>query len=277
MTSDASSRTARDQQDQPAQSVWSGGQVTVRARCVLAPNPGPMTLDGTNTWVLGEPGARRRVVVDPGPSDEAHLRRVLAAANDGAAVVSVVLLTHSHLDHSEGAARFAQLCGAPVRAMDAGPDTLRDGEDLDVDGLRLRVLATPGHTGDSICLLLPDEGSLITGDSVLGRGTTVVAYPDGELAAYLASLDAMAALADAGRVTAILPGHGPVVEDPTGVLRAYITHRRERLEQVRRAVAEGVADPDAVVVRVYADAPREVWPAARQSVEAQLEYLQAQG
>ena len=257
--------------------AWVGGPVTDRAVCVLAPNPSPMTLEGTNTWVLSEPGSSSCVVVDPGPLDEGHLRRVASLVEQRGARVALTLLTHHHWDHAEGAARFAELTGAPVRAVGAGHDDLADGDRLGTGGLELVVVTTPGHTGDSVCFLLPAEQALLTGDTVLGHGTTVVAWPDGELAAYLSSLQRLDRLAGAGEVTAIWPGHGPVVPDAAGTVRYYLQHRRERLEQVRAAVAAGAGDADAVVERVYADVPREVWPAARLSVLAQLDYLAVSG
>ncbi|GAB3439445.1 MBL fold metallo-hydrolase [Phycicoccus ginsengisoli] len=270
---------------QPAPSAavgrWHGGRVTERALCVLAPNPGPMTLDGTNTWVLLEPGATEAVVIDPGPLHEEHLRRVVAEVEARGARVAQTVLTHGHADHAEGAERFAELTGAPTRAVGRGHDDLSDGDVLVVGGLELRVVATPGHTSDSLSFALPADHALLTGDTVLGRGTTVVAHPDGELAAYLDSLGRIAALTGGGAVTSILPGHGPVVPDAAAMVAFYRVHRAERLEQVRQALADGAAQaPDvvqAVVERVYADVPREVWPAAAQSVAAQLEYLRARG
>jgi glyoxylase-like metal-dependent hydrolase (beta-lactamase superfamily II) len=256
---------------------WHGGQVTERALCLLCPNPGPMTLDGTNTWVLLEPGSTEAVVVDPGPLHEAHLRAVVAAVESRGARVTQTVLTHGHADHAEGAGRFAELTGAPTRAVGRGHDDLGDGDVVRAGGLELRVVATPGHTSDSVSFALPADHALLTGDTVLGRGTTVVAHPDGELAAYLDSLARLATLTGGGAVTAILPGHGPVVPDASAMVAFYRRHRAERLEQVRQALADGAAlaaDPvQAVVERVYADVPREVWPAAALSVAAQLEYL----
>jgi glyoxylase-like metal-dependent hydrolase (beta-lactamase superfamily II) len=232
-----------------------------------------MTLDGTNTWVLREPGADAVVVIDPGPLDEAHLRRVLAEVEASGARVAQTLLTHGHPDHAEGAARFAQLTGAPTRALGRGHDDLSDGDEVRVGGLELRVVATPGHTADSLSFALPADNALLTGDTVLGRGTTVVAHPDGELAAYLSSLERIRQLTGDGEVATILPGHGPVVPDAAAMVAFYQLHRRERLEQVRSALAAGAAGVEAVVESVYADVPREVWPAARLSVAAQLDYL----
>jgi glyoxylase-like metal-dependent hydrolase (beta-lactamase superfamily II) len=260
---------------------WHGGQVTDRALCVLCPNPSPMTLDGTNTWVLLEPGSTDAVVIDPGPLDDGHLQAVVAAVAARGAHVAQTILTHGHADHAEGAGRFAELTGAPTRAVGRGHDDLADGDVVTAGGLELRVVATPGHTSDSLSFALPADHALLTGDTVLGRGTTVVAHPDGELAAYLASLERIAHLTGDGEVTAILPGHGPVVPDAAAMVAFYRTHRAERLEQVRQALVDGAGTvPDvvqAVVERVYADVPREVWPAAAMSVAAQLDYLRERG
>ena len=257
--------------------TWAGGAFGERGRCVLAPNADLMTLDGTNTWVLREPGARRSVVVDPGPSIPSHLEEVAALAGD----VAVVLLTHHHLDHSEAARELAERLGCGVRALDPaqrlGTEGLAGGDVVAVDGLEVRVVATPGHTADSLSFLLPAEGAVLTGDTVLGRGTTVVAHPDGRLGAYLDSLDRLHALAAAHEVGTIWPGHGPVIDDALGALDSYLAHRRERLAQVEAAVATlDAAAPDVarqVVEIVYADVDEALWGAAELSVGAQLAYL----
>src|SRR5688500_1842720 len=225
---------------------WSGGLFGERGRCVLAPNANPMTLDGTNTWVLREPGGSRSIVVDPGPPDPGHLDAVRSVAGD----VAAVLLTHHHLDHSEAAREFAESVGCGVRALDPayrlGSEGLGEGDVVEVDGLEVHVVATPGHTADSLSFLLPAEQIVLTGDTVLGRGTTVVAHPDGRLGAYLDSLDRLHALAEAREATAIWPGHGPVIDDALAVLDHYIAHRQQRLQQVGDAVrllrSGGVAD-----------------------------------
>ncbi|MGZ4627166.1 MAG: MBL fold metallo-hydrolase [Kineosporiaceae bacterium] len=261
--------------------TWRGGDVTPVAHCVLAPNPGPMTLEGTNTWVLSAPGGRRAVVIDPGPRHPAHLDAVLAAVRARGAGVGVVLLTHGHLDHSEGARAFAELSGPAVgvRALDPtrrlGSEGLQGGDVVEVDGLVVEVVATPGHSGDSLSFVLPDTGALLTGDTVLGRGTTVVAHPDGRLADYLDSLARLEDLAASRGLADLLPGHGPPLPRPLDVVRSYRRHRAERLDQVRVAVAAGARTPREVVERVYADVPRDVWPAAELSVRAQLDYLDA--
>ena len=266
------------------ESGWAGGAFGDRARCVLAPNPNIMTLDGTNTWVLREPGASRSVVVDPGPEMAEHLDTVADVAGD----VAVVLLTHGHLDHSEAARSFAERMGCGVRALDPqhrlGDEGLGDGDVVEVDGLELHVVGTPGHTSDSLSFVLPQERAVLTGDTVLGRGTTVVAHPDGQLGAYLDSLHRLHALADAQEVVSVWPGHGPVIQDALGALDFYLAHRRDRLEQVRAAMASLSEDstpgalgedelPRKVVEAVYADVDPVLWGAAELSVRAQIEYL----
>jgi glyoxylase-like metal-dependent hydrolase (beta-lactamase superfamily II) len=254
------------------------GSGTERALCVLAPNPSPMTLDGTNTWVVSEPGSGCVVVIDPGPDDEGHLRRVLEAAEAGDRRVARIVLTHGHDDHSGGAVRFAELSGAPVAALDPahrlGSEGLADGDVLTAAGCELRVIGTPGHSPDSVSLLLAADGALLTGDTVLGRGTTVIGQ-DGGLSDYLRTLDELRALADSAGLRTLLPGHGPLLDDPAGVLDYYIAHRRERLEAIRAALAAGARTPAEVVAIVYADVDRALWPAAEASVRAQLAYLRS--
>lgn len=252
---------------------WAGGVVTPRARCVLAPNPGPMTLDGTNTWILAEPGSDEAIVLDPGPLHPQHLDAVRAEVAASGARVSLVLLTHGHADHAEGAAAFAESVGAPVRALGAGHANLGEGEGISVGGLELVVVATPGHTADCLSFLLPADGALLTGDTILGRGTTVVAWPDGHLADYLASLRRIRSLTGAGAVRRVLPGHGPDLADAAAIVDYYLRHRAQRLNQVRAALAAGASTVDDVLGAVYADVPRQVWPAARLSIQAQLDYL----
>ena len=258
-------------------SAWVGGQVSARATCVLAPNPGPMTLDGTNTWVLIEPGASVAVVIDPGPDDARHLTSVRdLVVGRGAAVASIVL-THGHADHSAGAASFAAMTGAPVRAMAAahrlGGEGLTDGDVISAGGLRLEVVATPGHTSDSLSFVLPADGAVLTGDTVLGRGSTVVAHPDGRLDDYLESLERLQHTVSSDSAVMLLPGHGPVLSDAAAAIKHYLAHRRQRLDQVRTAIAAGAVSARQVVEVVYADVDSALWPAAEMSVRAQLEFL----
>nr|WP_041307172.1 MBL fold metallo-hydrolase [Intrasporangium calvum] len=259
-----------------ADPAWAGGPMTARAACVLCPNPSPMTLDGTNTWVVAEPGSTEAVVIDPGPLDEGHLARVVSEVEQADRRVVLTLLTHGHLDHAESAERFHELTGAPVRAFGRGHDDVAPGEVIRVGGLEIVAVATPGHTSDSYSYLLPAETALLTGDTILGRGTTVVAWPDGHLESYLESLHRIEAMTRTGDVARILPGHGPYVADAAAATTFYLAHRAERLNQVRAALAAGDRTAREVVERVYADVPRNVWGAAEMSVQAQLEYLRRQ-
>jgi glyoxylase-like metal-dependent hydrolase (beta-lactamase superfamily II) len=249
-------------------------------RLIRAPNPGPMTLDGTNTWVIADQG-EGALVVDPGPAIVDHIEAILAVSVPR---LVMIVLTHRHLDHSESAPALAERAGCGVRAADPqfrlGQAGLDDGDLLRVGVLTLEVIETPGHTSDSRSLLLsgPDGvGRLITGDMVLGRGTTVITHPDGDLAAYFESLDLLERMVKSRNVAELLPGHGPIVTDPLPWLSFYRRHRHERLDQIRAALAAGDRTASEIVARVYADVDRSVWPAAEQSVRAQLDYLRRSG
>ncbi|MFY1674695.1 MBL fold metallo-hydrolase [Plantactinospora sp. WMMB334] len=230
------------------------------ATLVRAPNPGPMTLDGTNTWVLGAPGTGEVVVVDPGPLDDGHLAAVAALGP-----VAGVLVTHGHPDHTEGLDRFLELTGAEALTFRGGAST------VEVAGLRIGLLVTPGHTADSRCFVIDGEGgrAVCTGDTILGRGTTVVAHPDGDLGDYLASLETLTRFDG----VVALPGHGPALADCSAAARFYLAHRHARLDQVRAALVRGARTAAEVVATVYADVDRSLWPAAEWSVRAQLAHL----
>ncbi|WP_298591185.1 MBL fold metallo-hydrolase [uncultured Kocuria sp.] len=263
----------------------AGTRTTALTRRLTAPNPGPMTLDGTNSWLIGAPGQQDVVVVDPGPADPGHLAALAAAGR-----TVLTLITHRHADHTEAVDDFHALTGAPVRAFlpefcrDAAP--LVDRETIEAAGCRIRVLHTPGHTSDSVSFHLPDDapaaagdavaavratGSVLTGDTVLGRGTTMLDHPDGSLGDYLRSLQRLAVLGDA----LVLPAHAGVREDVEAVCEELLDHRMDRLAEVREALrALGrAATLEAITARIYADVPAHVLPAARSSVGAQLAYL----
>ncbi|UQX01758.1 MBL fold metallo-hydrolase [Streptomyces sp. RerS4] len=261
--------------------VVSSGPATARAVNILAPNASAMTLDGTNTWLVCEPDSDLAVVIDPGPLDESHLRAVIDTAERAGKRIALTLLTHGHPDHAEGAGRFAELTRTKVRALDPalrlGDEGLAGGDVIAVGGLELRVVPTPGHTADSLCFHLPADRAVLTGDTILGRGTTVVAHPDGRLGDYLDSLRRLRSLTVDDGVHTVLPGHGPVLEDAQGAVEYYLAHRAHRLAQVETAVENGFLTPEAVVAHVYADVDRSLWPAATWSVRAQLEYLRDHG
>jgi glyoxylase-like metal-dependent hydrolase (beta-lactamase superfamily II) len=245
---------------------------------VLAPNPGGMTLDGTNTYVVGAPGSGRAVLVDPGPDDAAHLAAVEAvlAARDAECVA--VLVTHHHVDHAEAALPWGAHFGAQVAAADpavAGPRgrVLEHGERLDLAGTSIGVVPTPGHTADHLAFRL-ESGAVLVGDHVLGRGTSVVTHPEGDVLAYLESLRRVHDLGP----SALYCGHGPeLTEDPGAVLDFYLAHRSYREQQLLAVLAGGPATVDELVATVYADYPQQVWPAAAQSTRATLDKLRTEG
>jgi glyoxylase-like metal-dependent hydrolase (beta-lactamase superfamily II) len=245
---------------------------------VLAPNPSPMTLDGTNTYVVGSPGSGQAVLVDPGPDDPAHLAAVEAALAGRDARCVAVLVTHHHGDHAEAALPWGERFGAPVAAADArvaGPAgrVLEPGERLSLAGTAIGVVPTPGHTADHLAFRL-ESGAVLVGDHVLGRGTSVVTHPEGDVLAYLESLRRVHDLGP----SALYCGHGPeLTEDPGAVLDFYLAHRALRESQLLAAMVRGARTVDELVADVYADVPREVWPAAAQSTRATLAKLGAEG
>ncbi|MEE8601908.1 MBL fold metallo-hydrolase [Euzebya tangerina] len=249
-------------------------QLDELTRIILAPNPSPMTLEGTNTYLLADPAHDGVVIVDPGPDDDGHRQQIESAL--GGADVAAVIITHHHIDHAE-AAGWATEWSAPLRAFDPGliPDAVPfvDGEQITLGGLTVTALHTPGHASDHLCLRMDPTDVVLTGDHVLGRGTTVVNWPDGDMTAYMASLERLAQAP--GR--RIYPGHGPTVTEPQAKVREYIAHRKDRERQVLAAIADGADSADAIVEVVYADVPEFLHPAARKSVQALLEMLVGQG
>ena len=237
---------------------------------VLAPNPSVYTLEGTNTFVVGDGPV---VVIDPGPDDAAHLEEVEAVATS-VGPVGAVLVTHDHPDHAPGAARLAWSVGAPLYAFRlAGAEHLRDGQRLSVGALEVIAVHTPGHTSDHVAFHVPRDGALFTGDAVLGRGTSFIDPPDGDLGQYLRSLTRMLELAP----RTIYPGHGPVVLRAEATLQKYLDHRARREEQVLAAMAHGGATVSAMVADIYADYPPQVHELAARSVLAHLLKLEAEG
>ena len=245
---------------------------------VLAPNPSGMTLDGTNTYVVGEPGGGQAVLVDPGPDDPAHLAAVEDVLRGLDARCVAVLVTHHHADHAEAASPWSAHFGVPVAAADrrvagAGGRVLAAGERLRLAGTALDVVPTPGHTADHLAFRL-ESGAVLAGDHVLGRGTSVVTHPEGDVVAYLESLRRVHALGP----RALYCGHGPeLTEDPTAVLDFYLAHRAFREAQLLEVLAAGPAEVDRLVAVVYAAVPRALWPAAAQSTRATLAKLLAEG
>jgi glyoxylase-like metal-dependent hydrolase (beta-lactamase superfamily II) len=235
---------------------------------VLAPNPGIRELEGTNTWVVGDGPT---VVIDPGPDDPGHVREVAREAGHLAAI----LLTHDHPDHAPGAAALAAAKGAPVYAArpPEGGNRVADGQRIAAGELTLTAVATPGHSPDHVAYFEERHRSLFTGDAVLGRGTSVIDPPEGDLTAYLRSLRRMRELSP--RV--IYPGHGPVVLDGPGKLEEYLEHRADREEQVLAALAAGLRTPQEIVPAIYGDHPADLHELAARSVLAHLLKLENEG
>ena len=246
--------------------------VTETASVLLCDNPGPLTLEGTNTWVLRGPGSTERVVVDPGPDDHEHIARLAELGP-----IPLVLISHRHGDHTGGIDALVAASGATVRSVGSGfqrglGGPLTDREVIDAAGLRITVLATPGHTGDSVSFVLED--AVLTADTILGRGTTVLDDEDGSLADYLDSLRRLRGLGQ----RLVLPGHGPEHPDLAEVASAYLAHRLDRLDQVREAVRVlgERASARQVVEHVYDDVDEKLWDAAEKSVRCQLAFLRDQ-
>ncbi|GIH08990.1 putative hydrolase (beta-lactamase-like) [Rhizocola hellebori] len=208
---------------------------------IRADNPGYMTLEGTNTWVLSD-----GTVIDPGPDDPIHLEAIARAGQ-----IKRILVTHGHPDHVEGVDRLVKMTGAVVGEV---PSYLRE-------------VKTPGHTADSVCFV--SDSAVFTGDTILGRGSSVVAWPDGNVGDYLKSLETLMTF----QGVPALPGHGPALPDCAQAARWLHGHRLERLEQVKAALAQGAKTPQEVVDMVYADVDPALKWAAEWSVRAQLDYL----
>lgn len=243
---------------------------------VLAPNPSPMTLEGTNTYVVAAPGSGTALVIDPGPPDPEHVGRVIRATVGRR--VELVLLTHTHGDHAEGAPAFAARAGAPLAALDpgwatAGAPALAAGLELHAGGVRLESLPTPGHAADHCCFWLGEEHAMFTGDHILGRGTTVVEWPGGDMASYLASLEAVRSFGP----ERLYPGHGPLVADPAATIAGYIDHCMEREAQVLAALEADERTPAGMVRRIYADVDPVLQRFAELSVRAHLVKLIREG
>lgn len=261
-------------------------------RRVVAENPGSFTFTGTGTYIIGRdaPGAPV-AVIDPGPPDERHLQALLAAVEGRR--VTQVLVTHTHRDHAPLARPFAAAVGAPVLAArppartvhvstaldedhdeEFSPDVvLEGGEAIGGEDWTIEALFTPGHASNHMAFVLRDENALFSGDHVMGWSTTVVAPPDGDMTAYMASLEAVMTR----EFDTLWPTHGPPVREPGPFLEAYRDHRREREAQILERLAAGDRRIRAIVARLYAAVDERLWPAAAMSVWAHLIALERSG
>jgi glyoxylase-like metal-dependent hydrolase (beta-lactamase superfamily II) len=270
---------------------WPTGlaeQLEPLVRRVLAPNPSAFSYTGTETYVIGSSSAL--AVIDPGPNHPEHLDALMAAIGD--AKVTAICCTHTHRDHSPAAAPLKALTGAPIIGCDVlalnddGPRSdagfdktytpdrvLRDGEQLSGPDWTLTAVATPGHTSNHLCFALEESGALFSGDHVMGWSTSVITPPDGDMAAYMASLDKLYVRTD--RV--YYPAHGPQVDKPQQLVRGMIGHRRQRERQILRLIGEGRHEIAQMVPLMYKGVDQQLWPAAGRSVLAHLIDLQQRG
>ncbi|MBN9478744.1 MAG: MBL fold metallo-hydrolase [Bordetella sp.] len=268
-------------------------QVSPLIQRVIADNPGPFTFTGTGTYIVGRdrPGAEI-AVIDPGPMDEAHLAALLRAIEGR--TVSCILVTHTHRDHAPLARPLAEAVGGapilaarpPERAVHAsGPldedddadfhcdVTLRGGERIEGDGWTLEALATPGHASNHMAFVLREENALFSGDHIMGWSTTVVAPPDGDMADYMKSLDAVLSRG----FSTIWPTHGPAITQVAPFVKAYRAHRLEREAQIMARLASGDRRIEEMVPALYAGVDERLWPAASLSVLAHLIKLEKEG
>lgn len=249
-------------------------QHSAKVRRLVAPNPSLMTGPGTNTYLLG---TDELIVIDPGTIDREHLGRLI-----GAGKIETVVITHHHPDHVSGAGELADYAGAEVAASEGfwamaklytDGRRLKQGDVVEVPGVKLEVLETPGHASDHIALWFDEEEALFSGDLILGEGTTVISPPDGDLVDYLASLEKVKELAP----KVIYPGHFDPRTDATDWINHYITHRHEREEEVLAALEAGVETPAEITKIVYSAYPSELHPIAERSVLAHLQKLTTEG
>tara|TARA_R110002020_G_scaffold75315_16_gene191816 strand:+ start:25009 stop:25830 length:822 start_codon:yes stop_codon:yes gene_type:complete len=242
---------------------------------LTASNGDDYTLAGTNTWIVLSPDGSEAVIVDPGPAEPDHERAIHRAVRGRR--VRAIVLTHFHDDHSDLAPALHDALAAPVLARDqrlalgAGP--IEEGYTPRYGAVPISVVSTPGHTHDSISVLVRTDAALLTGDTFLGGAPTMIDYPDGDLGDYLRSLESMLELARTLPLRYLLPGHGDASADPVGALSAYIRHRRVRLEQVAVHHRAGRNDADDIVQRIYPTVNDMLRPAALQNVQASLAYL----
>ena len=254
------------------------GALSPMVRRIVAENPGMMTGPGTNTYLVG---IDEIAVIDPGPGDASHLDAIAGCGGDR---IRWILLTHTHEDHSPGAVGLKKLTGAEILAFGPGEGkgkvrldgTLGDGAVIEATEFHLTALHTPGHASNHLCYLLNEERTLFTGDHIMQGSTVVIGPPDGDMAAYLRSLEKLKTIRP--RLKAIAPGHGHLIEDPMATIDEYIEHRRAREKQVLDDLrSRGTATIAELVEDIYADVAPELHPVAQRTVWAHLRKLADDG
>ena len=264
-------------------------RVAPKVRRVIAENPSPFTLYGTGTYIIGEGSV---AVIDPGPADAAHIGAILDATRGE--TITHVLVTHTHMDHSPGCALLRQHTDAPTYAygphgagkleqgvdveeggdMEFDPDVrVKHGDVIKGEDWEIECVYTPGHTSNHMCFALPEQKILFTGDHVMGWSTSIISPPDGDMAAYMDSLNLLLERDD----EFYWPTHGPVIDDPKGLVRAFIAHRKEREAQILHCLDEGLHLISDMVPAMYKGTPEFMYPAAARSVLAAIEYMVARG
>jgi glyoxylase-like metal-dependent hydrolase (beta-lactamase superfamily II) len=243
---------------------------SARIRHFTAGNPGYLTLEGTNQYLLGRDAI---TVVDVALSSRGNIDGIIEQAEAMGGKIEKILLTHIHSDHCGGALALKNRSGAKLgisslRAGYVGGEdfTYGEGDELPYDGGKLKVVHTPGHESGHCCFYEPESKDLLTGDHILGRGTTVIPPPDGDMADYIHSLERLLDL----KIRRLLPGHGPQVDDPYGKIREYIDHRLMREKEVLKCLGEGEQTISAITSRIYTDTPAALHSMAKLSVEAHL-------
>jgi glyoxylase-like metal-dependent hydrolase (beta-lactamase superfamily II) len=242
-------------------------------RRIVAPNPGIMTGAGTNTYLVG---IDEIAVIDPGPDDASHLDAIAGCGGDR---IRWILCTHTHPDHSPGAAGLKEITGAEVLGYSSKDGLkldrrIKEGFRIEATEFRLQTVHTPGHSSNHLCFLLEEERMLFSGDHIMQGSTVVIRPPDGDMQAYLDSLQKVRKL----RLRSIAPGHGHLIENPNEVIDDYLEHRRQREQQILDALRDlGTAKIETIVERVYTDVRPELHPVARYSVHAHLLKLASEG
>ena len=258
-------------------------------RRVVAENPGPFTLHGTGTYIIGE---GKVAVVDPGPADSAHIDALLKGLEGE--TITHVLVTHTHMDHSPGCALLRQHCDAPTYAygphgagklesgiqveeggdMEFAPDVLiKDGDIISGAGWSVECVYTPGHTSNHMCFAYREQKALFTGDHVMGWSTSIISPPDGDMGDYLQSLNKLLTRDDA----IYWPTHGPAIDNPKSFVEKFIEHRAERESQIINCLQRNLTSIEVMVPDMYNDLPEFMYPAAARSVLAAMEHMANKG